>query len=122
MKNIVIIGFDNDFMDALDFIAKSLLLFVNKETLTGNTILTTKDDVLSFIKSMLPTAIEFGCYRVTDEYNSERYRKIEKTELDRLVRSILEDIKLFVDADLQDHNGYEHHIIDFENNTFKTYC
>ncbi len=120
IKRIMIRHSDNDFISVWDWIGKVFLMTINKDSNLFWPILEEQVDIENFIKSLIPTGIEFVMYR-TDKYNSKysRYRNIDSAELQRLVEHVSR-VEFKYNFDYTDgdwiYGGHETLIIDIENN------
>lgn len=85
IKKICVVHNDSDFIRAWDWIGEITLKTIkDEENICGGKVLEDSEDIENFIKSLLPTAIEFINYR-EDKYSQyNRYRDIDKEEVKRL--------------------------------------
>lgn len=67
IKNIVLVYNDSDYVRVWHWIANVLLFTVKNKNLCDENMLVNSDDIIRFVKSLIPTALEFAQYR-TDEY------------------------------------------------------
>ncbi len=120
IKNIMVVFADNDFVCVFDWIGKVALNTITNNNICDCAVLEESTDIENFIKSLLPTAIEFLQYR-TDKYAKFcRYTNISNTELDDLVKYFnnIEFIYNFSkDHEYYIEGGSEILIIDLELNT-----
>lgn len=119
IKNIMIIFADNDFVSVFDWIGKVALNTITNNNICDRAVLEDATDIENFIKSLLPTAIEFLQYR-TDKYAKFcRYENITNAKLVDLVNSFISNIEFVYNSDDIAFyiNECETLIIDLELNT-----
>lgn len=118
IKTIMVVYSDNDFVRVWDWIGKVVLMTINGDVnVCGGKILEESDDIEKFIKSLLPSAIEFMQYK-EDKYSDYcRYRDIDKDEVITL-SDYFKNIKFKYNFDDSDYGfgGSETLIIDIEKN------
>lgn len=89
IKRIMIVHNDNDFIRAWDWVGKVTLSMLVETNYCGESQLNNSIDIENFIKSLIPTAIEFASYRVEDsnylDGGFKRYRDISIEEVNYLV-------------------------------------
>ena len=119
IKNIMIIFSDNYLVRVWDWIGNITLYTLKNKNICNEELLEDSEHIEKFIKSLLPTAIEFTQYRVEKNKSLySRYRDITKEEVDRLA-SIFNDVYFIYNFDENFNNeggGCESLIIDLENN------
>jgi hypothetical protein len=124
IKRLMIVHNDNDFIRAWDWLGKVTLSTLVETNYCGESLLNNSRDIETFIKSLIPTAIEFASYRCEDSNSLargfKRYRDISPMELDSLIPH-LSKAKFyfnFEDSHLDyEFGGAETLIIDLENKT-----
>ena len=124
IKTIMVTFHDNDFITTFDWIGKVVLMTINTNVnLLGDKVLLNSNDIENFIKSLIPSSIEFIQYRTERCGDSDgffQYRHISEDEVIRLSKSF-DDISFKYNFDEYTDNdflyaGSESLIIDIENN------
>lgn len=85
IKNIMVIFSDNDFIRVFDWIGKVTLMTITNKNICGCEVLEESNDIENFIKSLLPTGIEFLQYREDKFAKYCRYEEVEKETINRLI-------------------------------------
>ena len=84
IKNIMVIFSDNDFIRVFDWIGKVSLMTIKNNNICDCMVLEESVDIENFIKSLIPTGIEFLQYREDKYADCCRYRNVTKEVVDRL--------------------------------------
>lgn len=124
IKIIMIAHHDNDFVRAWEWIGKITLSTLVENNYCGESMLNNSIDIENFIRSLIPTAIEFASYRCEDRNSEERgykrYRDISTNEIDNLTEHLSRAKFYFNFEDTHpdyEFGGAETLIIDLENLT-----
>lgn len=120
IKKIMIVHNDNDFVRVWDWIGKVTLFTIKNDTnICNSKVLEDSKDIENFIKSLLPTAIEFLQYREDKYAEFCRYRDISKQDVSMLATEF-DNIKFEYNFSERNpdwiYGGSETLIIDIENN------
>ncbi len=121
IKKIMIVHNDNHFVCVWEWIGLLTLSTIKNKNACGMDMLEESVDIERFIKSLVPTAIEFAQYRIDKFASFPRYRNIEENELKTLTEYLIKQIRFKYNFDETDSDwvfgGSETLIIDLENNT-----
>lgn len=120
IKRIMIVHNNNDFVRVWDWIGLVTLSTIKNKNDCYEEMLEQSEDIEKFIKSLLPTAIEFVQYRIDKFASFSRYKDIENDELKTLTEYLIENTKFKYNFSETDSDwvfgGSETLIIDLENN------
>jgi hypothetical protein len=118
IKNIMVIFSDNDFIRVFDWIGKVTLMTITNKNICGCEVLEESNDIENFIKSLLPTGIEFLQYREDKFAKYCRYKDVEKETINRLIDyfSRIHFVYNFDENFNDEYGGSETLIIDIQKN------
>jgi hypothetical protein len=108
IKNIMVVFCDNDFVRVFDWIGKVTLNTITSNNICDCAVLEESTDIENFIKSLLPTAIEFIQYRQDKYAEFCRYKDITKDEITNLVNYFndIEFVYNFSEDPIYGHSYY----------------